>query len=94
MLYFLMLDRFSDGTKNGYEDDRGKVVTSGKTIPKLSQTEQFCQPNFKIHLVITKKVILAIGIITLSMSKEIFSLSKISIQVKEAQIFTSLLRRY
>ncbi|MEG4320947.1 MULTISPECIES: alpha-amylase family glycosyl hydrolase [unclassified Microcoleus] len=31
VLYFLMLDRFSDGTENGYKDDRGKVVTSGTT---------------------------------------------------------------
>lgn len=31
VLYFLMLDRFSDGKENGYKDDRGKVVTSGTT---------------------------------------------------------------
>ncbi|MEG4804957.1 alpha-amylase family glycosyl hydrolase [Microcoleus sp. ARI1-B5] len=31
VLYFLMLDRFSDGKENGNKDDRGKVVTSGTT---------------------------------------------------------------
>lgn len=31
VLYFLMLDRFSDGKENGYKDDRGKLVTSGTT---------------------------------------------------------------
>jgi glycosidase len=31
VLYFLMLDRFSDGKENGYKDDREKVVTSGTT---------------------------------------------------------------
>lgn len=31
VLYFLMLDRFSDGKEKGYKDDRGKVVTSGTT---------------------------------------------------------------
>ncbi|MEG3842989.1 alpha-amylase family glycosyl hydrolase [Microcoleus sp. herbarium14] len=31
VLYFLMLDRFSDGKENGYKDARGKLVTSGTT---------------------------------------------------------------
>lgn len=31
VLYFLMLDRFSDGNENGYIDNHGKKVTCGKT---------------------------------------------------------------
>jgi len=38
VLYFLMLDRFSDGKENGYKDDLGKVVTSG-TTPMFSASD-------------------------------------------------------
>src|SRR5262245_40072608 len=31
VLYFLMLDRFSDGNERGYRDARGQFVTTGKT---------------------------------------------------------------
>jgi len=31
VLYFLMLDRFSDGNENGYIDNDGNPVTSGNT---------------------------------------------------------------
>ena len=33
VLYFLMLDRFSDGNETGYKDVEGAVVTSGSTPP-------------------------------------------------------------
>jgi glycosidase len=33
VLYFLMLDRFSDGTENLFRDNRGDLVTSGVTPP-------------------------------------------------------------
>lgn len=33
VLYFLMLDRFSDGQENGYKDNEGNIVKSGKTPP-------------------------------------------------------------
>ncbi|HUE75368.1 MAG TPA: alpha-amylase family glycosyl hydrolase, partial [Chloroflexota bacterium] len=33
VLYFLMLDRFSDGRENGYRDNQGQVVTIGPTPP-------------------------------------------------------------
>lgn len=31
VLYFLMLDRFSDGNENGYLDNDGRPVTNGHT---------------------------------------------------------------
>ena len=31
VLYFLMLDRFSDGNENGYRDNAGNIVTTGST---------------------------------------------------------------
>lgn len=31
VLYFLMLDRFSDGKERCYKDNQGKVVTDGTT---------------------------------------------------------------
>src|ERR1043166_6931655 len=31
VLYFLLVDRFSDGKENGYKDIAGNVVTSGST---------------------------------------------------------------
>src|SRR5262245_4358917 len=31
VLYFLMLDRFSDGRENGYRDNSGALVTTGTT---------------------------------------------------------------
>ncbi|MDF0555234.1 alpha-amylase family glycosyl hydrolase [Kamptonema sp. UHCC 0994] len=31
ILYFLMLDRFSDGKENGYKDNQGNIVKTGKT---------------------------------------------------------------
>ncbi|MGE5657607.1 MAG: alpha-amylase family glycosyl hydrolase [Actinomycetota bacterium] len=31
VLYFLMLDRFSDGNENGYKDNEGQIVKSGTT---------------------------------------------------------------
>jgi glycosidase len=33
VLYFLMLDRFSDGRETGYRDNAGTLVTSGTTPP-------------------------------------------------------------
>jgi glycosidase len=33
VLYFLMLDRFSDGRENGYRDNEGAIVTTGTTPP-------------------------------------------------------------
>jgi len=33
VLYFLMLDRFSDGREQGYRDNEGNVVTGGTTPP-------------------------------------------------------------
>src|SRR4029453_1649726 len=33
VLYFLMLDRFSDGRENGYRDNSGAIVTTGTTAP-------------------------------------------------------------
>jgi glycosidase len=33
VLYFLMLDRFSDGKEQSYTDNRGKLVTAGSTPP-------------------------------------------------------------
>jgi glycosidase len=33
VLYFLMLDRFSDGAEQGYRDNHGQLVTTGKTPP-------------------------------------------------------------
>ena len=33
VLYFLLLDRFSDGKEQGYKDKRGKLVAGGKTPP-------------------------------------------------------------
>src|SRR3954447_3987631 len=33
VLYFLMLDRFSNGQENGYRDNSGAVVTTGTTPP-------------------------------------------------------------
>ncbi|WP_127502751.1 alpha-amylase family glycosyl hydrolase [Actinoplanes solisilvae] len=38
VLYFLMLDRFSDGNEQGYRDNSGAVVTSGST-PLLSPAD-------------------------------------------------------
>jgi glycosidase len=31
VIYFLMVDRFSDGKENGYRDNQGKLVTTGST---------------------------------------------------------------
>jgi glycosidase len=39
VLYFLMLDRFSDGQENGYRDNQGQIVTIGPT-PPFSPGEQ------------------------------------------------------
>jgi len=33
VLYFLMLDRFSDGAENLFRDDQGQIVTTGTTPP-------------------------------------------------------------
>lgn len=33
VLYFLMLDRFSDGQENEYRDNAGQIVTTGSTLP-------------------------------------------------------------
>jgi hypothetical protein len=33
VLYFLMLDRFSDGRENGFLDNAGAIVTTGTTAP-------------------------------------------------------------
>ncbi len=33
VLYFLMLDRYSDGREQGFRDNRGEIVTSGTTPP-------------------------------------------------------------
>ena len=33
VLYFLMLDRFSDGQEDGYRDNDGNLVSSGSTPP-------------------------------------------------------------
>ncbi len=33
VLYFLMLDRFSDGNEQGYRDNAGSLVTEGLTLP-------------------------------------------------------------
>jgi len=38
VLYFLMLDRFSDGQENGYRDNDGQVVTTG-TTPLFQSTD-------------------------------------------------------
>jgi len=31
VLYFLMLDRFSDGREHGYRDNQGRLVSTGST---------------------------------------------------------------
>ena len=33
VLYFLLVDRFSDGSEQGYRDVRGNVVAGGSTPP-------------------------------------------------------------
>ena len=39
VLYFLMLDRFSDGNEQGYRDNQGDLVVTGETSPfQLSDT--------------------------------------------------------
>mgnify|MGYP006282952547 CR=1 FL=1 len=40
VLYFLMLDRFSDGNENGYRDNAGEVVENGQT-PKYNPSEDY-----------------------------------------------------
>ncbi|MCF8232012.1 MAG: hypothetical protein K9J27_07465, partial [Bacteroidales bacterium] len=40
VLYFLMLDRFSDGKENGYRDNAGEVVENGQT-PKYNPSEDY-----------------------------------------------------
>ncbi len=39
VLYFLMLDRFSDKQENGYRDNRGQIVSTGSTPPFQSADE-------------------------------------------------------
>jgi glycosidase len=39
VLYFLMLDRFSDGRENGYRDNAGTIVATGTTPPFQASDE-------------------------------------------------------
>ena len=40
VLYFLMLDRFSDGNENGYKDNSGEEVKNGQT-PKYDPSKDY-----------------------------------------------------
>ncbi|MEZ4519718.1 MAG: hypothetical protein R3C44_23790 [Chloroflexota bacterium] len=48
VLYFLMLDRFSDGNEKGYRDNNGNIVNSGTTPPFQKSDEGTRFPRRKI----------------------------------------------